>query len=184
VRSEGRCYHRADLGAKPIRLSLIVLAAFTLAACGVSFSEEFEGTELFKTAWLTEGIAGAAGEVCAKQGATWVCRPGMQLSVNVGITNGYSVPVKVACYYEDPDAVTEDDEKLAFAERAKLIGETVLPAQDGRRPDTYAPTAGNSKALETLSFVFPAPERGKYLLVCLTPAAADNGIALTFKIDG
>ena len=165
------------------------LAVLALASCGgriagVSFSEEFEGTELFKTAWLTEATTGGAGEVCAKEGATWVCRTGMQLNVNVGITNGYPVPVRVACYYEDPDAVTEDDEKLTFAERAKLIGETVLPAQDGRRPDTYAPKAGNSNALETLSFAFPAPERGKYLLVCLTPAAADNGIALTFKIDG
>jgi hypothetical protein len=170
------------LGAKPFsRYALLFLASVLLAACGVRFGEEFEGTELFKTAWLTQG----AGELCEREGATWVCGAGSRVSANVGVTNGYPVPLRVACYYEDPDALTEDEENLTFIERATLVGETVLPAREAGRPDDFAPDKRDDPSeRETLSFEFDPPEPGSYLLVCLTPAAPDNGVALAFKIRG
>jgi hypothetical protein len=172
------------LGTKHVgRYVTIAIAALVLSGCGVRFSEEFEGTELFKTMWLTEQVTGGVPEVCAREGATWVCRPGARLSVNTGITNGYPVPVRVACYYEDPDALTEDDEKLTFAERATFIGEAVLSPSEGARPDTYAPRKAKDAASETLSFAFDAPAPGSYFLACLTPAAADNGLGIAFKIE-
>jgi hypothetical protein len=172
------------LGAKRLnRCALLFLASLALAACGVRFGDEFEGTELFKTAWLTQDIDGKA-EPCAREGATWVCRANTRLSVNVGVTNGYPVPVRVACYYEDPEALTEDDEDLAFVERATMVGEVVLPAREGARPDDFAPDEEDDPAQrETLTFDFDGPEPGSYVVVCLTPAAADNGVAVALKIS-
>jgi hypothetical protein len=99
----------------------------------------------------------------------------------MGITDGYPVPVRVACYYEDPDAVTEDQERLTFEERATLIGETVLAAREGKRPDQGK---GDAEDLprETISFPFDSPPPGKYFLACLTPASPDNGLGLTFTV--
>jgi hypothetical protein len=124
------------LGAKRLnRCALLFLASLALAACGVRFGDEFEGTELFKTAWLTQDIDGKA-EPCAREGATWVCRANTRLSVNVGVTNGYPVPVRVACYYEDPEALTEDDEDLAFVERATMVGGSSCRRAKARGPTT------------------------------------------------
>lgn len=138
---------------------MALLVALLVSACGVSFSEDYDGTETFK------GIS-LAGE--RTEGST--------LTVNLTITNGYPIPVRIACYWEDPDAVTDDQEKLTFQERARKIGETVLPAQPGRRPDD------EDLPREALSFSFVAPPPGLYFLACLTPAAADNGLGMTFRI--
>ncbi len=171
-------------------LATAMLAALLMAGCGgriagVRFSEESEGTEFFKTLWLTgEGIVTPAGGAspCSNQGGgVWTCTGVTKLTVNMGITNGYPVPVRVACYYEDPDTVTDDQEKLTFHERAKLIGERVLAAREGRRPDEGKDDAKELPE-ETLSFPFDAPPPGKYFLACLTPAAADNGLGLDFTI--
>ncbi|HXH21698.1 MAG TPA: hypothetical protein VNN10_06685 [Dehalococcoidia bacterium] len=162
---------------------LLVLAPLLLGACGVRFNGSFEGTELFKSLWLTRQ-AGIEEQRCDRQGATWVCPAGSRLAVNVGITNGYPVPVRVACYYEDPDALTEDQKNLAFVERATLIGETVLAPRPGLRPDMYAPDKKDDPAKrETLTFPFQAPPAGSYFLACLTPAAADNGVGVTLRIS-
>lgn len=135
-----------------------LVALLFLSACGVAFSDDFDGTELFK------GISLSGERV-----------PGAELTVHLRINNGYPVPVRIGCYYEDPKTVTKEQEELAFNERATLIGETVLPAQEGRRPDKKYPG-------QELSFSFAAPEAGSYFLACFTPAAKDNGLGLNFKI--
>ena len=147
---------------RPLVLALpIVLASLLSHACGVTLHEKFDGTEVFKTISLSGDRT-----------------PGSQLTVHLQVTDGYPLPIHIACYYEDPNHLTDDQEKLAFAERARLIGETVLDGQPGRKPgDKHLPR-------QTLSFDFTAPPPGDYFLACLTPAAADNGLGMNFKVRG
>lgn len=164
------------------RLAVSLILVLFTSACGVTFSEDFEGTELFKTVWLTEHSGGAAPAPCDRQGITWECRAGIDLDVNIGVTNGYPVPVRIACYYEDPDSLSDDDENLTFAERATLIGEVVLAAQPGRRPDEGKDDA-EDLTRESFRFTFPArPQPGSYFVACLTPAAPDNGLGVNFRV--
>ncbi|HLF79444.1 MAG TPA: hypothetical protein VJB57_18335 [Dehalococcoidia bacterium] len=135
------------------RLLLLALLLPPLTACGVSFSETFDGTEMFKTISL-------AGERA----------PNAQLTVTVAFTQTYPVPVELACFYESGDKLSDDDYRVAFQERAKRIGEVVLPP--------YTPPLKR----EVVSFDFSVPEPGNYFLACLTPAAADNGLGLLFTI--
>jgi hypothetical protein len=59
-----------------------------------------------------------------------------------------------------------------------------LPAREGARPDDFAPDEEDDPAQrETLTFDFDGPEPGSYVVVCLTPAAADNGVAVALKIS-
>ena len=135
-------------------LSLAVLP-LTLTACGVSFHETFDGTETFKSISL-------AGDRSV----------GNELTLTVTVAQTYPVPVEIACFYEDKDHLTDDDERVAFQERARRIGETVLP------PATLPP------GRQLLTFDFSVTEPGNYFLACMTPAAADNGLGLLFTIRG
>ena len=101
---------------------------------------------------------------------------GSELTLTVSVTRVYPVPVRVACFYEDDARLTADQEKLAFAERAAKIGETVLAPAVDRDP------TDKEVLVEKLTFRFSVPEPGDYFLACLTPAAADNGLGLSFEI--
>jgi hypothetical protein len=135
-------------------LALLLLAP----ACGVSFGGGSEDTELFKDIEME-------GDLYANR----------ELVLSVEVNQAYPVPVKVACYYEDPDNLSEDEEKVAFHERAILIGERVLPASDADSPDEDVPN-------ETLRFAFSVPQPGSYFAACLTPASPENGIGVDFEL--
>ena len=135
-----------------------LVAVVLLAACGVRFRSEFEGTELLKGISLT-------GER----------RAGAELTVNLQVSRVYPVPVRVACFYEASGRLSKEQKKLAFEERGTAIGEVVLDPAAERRPDEKAPE-------ERLTFRFSAPAPGKYSLACLTPAAGENAWGMTFRI--
>ena len=141
----------------PVLLPLLLVLA---TGCGVSFSDGFDGTELFKDIDL-------AGERSV----------GSELTLTVSVAPVYAVPVRIACFYEDADELTDDEVRLAFEERATKIGEAVLPPAADRRPDE-----GDAVPTEELRFRFAVHEPGHYFLACLTPAAADNGYGLRFEI--
>jgi hypothetical protein len=98
-----------------------------------------------------------------------------ELVLALEVNQAYPVPVRVACYYEDRENLTEDEEKVAFEERATLIGERVLPASGADAPEDEVPR-------ETLQFAFSVPEPGTYFAACLTPASPENGIGLEFDL--
>jgi hypothetical protein len=141
-----------------LRNVLLLAALALLPACGVQFGSSFEGTELFKDLDL--------------QGDRFANR---ELVLSVEVNQAYSVPVRIACYYEQPDALTDDDKKVAFQERATLIGERVLPASDTGSP-------GDDVPRQTLRFPFSIPDAGSYFAACLTPASPENGIGLDFDL--
>jgi hypothetical protein len=153
----GQCYDRRGL--LPLRRApaaiLLFLSLVLLTACGIKFGGAPEETEFFKEMRLN-------GEMLANR----------EISVELEVEDPYEVPVRVACYYENPDKLTKDQKKVAFEERAQLVGERVLEP---------APSAG-SGSTRKLTFRFSVPEPGTYTLACLTPAAPDNAIARTFRI--
>ena len=137
---------------------ILLLALLLLPACGVSFITTFDGTELFKKLEL--------------QGDLYANR---ELILAVEVNQAYPVPVRVACYYEDQEHLTKEDRKVAFQERATLIGERVLDASDADSP-------GDDVPRQTLRFTFSIPEAGKYFAACLTPASPENGIGVSFEL--
>ena len=137
---------------------LIALTLLLLPACGVSFGGGSDDTELFKDLEIE-------GDLFANR----------ELVLAVEVNQAYSVPVRVACYYEDRENLTEDEEKVAFQERATLIGERTLPASDAESP-------GDDVPHETLRFAFSVPDPGTYFAACLTPASPENGIGLEFEL--
>jgi hypothetical protein len=140
-------------------LPLVLLAALGVA-CGVTLGASDEGTELFT------GL-----EIRGDRAA------GAPLTVSVEVTQGYPLPVRLACLYEDDEHLTADEKKLAFVERATLIGETVLPAATRDRPDEQ------DIPVQTISFDFQIDEAGDYVVACLTPAAPENGWSTRLRID-
>jgi hypothetical protein len=144
---------------KPFRFVLALLIAGLTSACGVSFSDDFDGTELFKGIRL-EGERAIDSE----------------LVVTVTVNQAYVMPVRVACMYEDGYRLTDDQLKMDFSERAVRVGEEVLdPAPQGTHP-------GDDVERRDLSFRFRVPEPGDYFLACFTPHAPDNGLSLSFEI--
>jgi hypothetical protein len=137
---------------------LILAAVLLLPACGVQFGAASDDTELFKDLDLV-------GDRFANR----------ELVLALEVNQAYPVPVRVACYYEDRENLTEDEEKVAFEERATLIGERVLPASGADAPEDEVPR-------ETLQFAFSVPEPGTYFAACLTPASPENGIGLEFDL--
>ncbi len=135
------------------------LAVLALTACGVSFSDAYTGTETFKGLSLS-------GER----------RVGSELTIHLQVSQVYPVPVRIACYYEDGDRLTDDQKKMAFEERATFIGDTVL------QPEALG-TPTKKAVSQPISFQFSVPEPGSYFLACLTPAAVENGWGLEFKIS-
>lgn len=139
---------------------LLAVAIFAplLAGCGVEFRYTFEGTELFN------GMS-IAGER----------RVGQELVVSVEVNHVYPIPVRVACYLSNEKKLTRDEKNIAFEERARLLGQTVLPPFVDRRP-------GVESTGEVLSYRFTVEEPGEYLVACLTPGAAENGWSLGLRI--
>jgi len=129
-----------------------------LPACGVRFGSSFDGTELFKDLEIEGGL--------------FANRP---LILALEVNQAYSVPVRVACYYEEPDDLSEDYKRVAFQERATLIGARDLPA-------SAAPSPSDDVTRMTLHFPFSIPEPGSYFVACLTPASPENGIGLDFDL--
>jgi hypothetical protein len=140
------------------RLPFLALLFVALPACGVSFRSSFKGTEVFKSISISgDRIAGS------------------ELTLTVEVAQPYPVPIKVSCYYEDADSLTDDQKIVAFQERAPLIGETVLPANVGSDPQ-------NKVEKQTLSFKFKPEQAGQYFAACVTPGAPDNGYGMSFTV--
>lgn len=157
---DGGCYHAAGLLPKPKAAAVLsLLLLLCLPACGVKFSEDFDGTELFKSIVL-EGDRS----------------PGAQLTLRLGVAQGYPVPVRFMCIYEDEDRLTEDQNRVSFFERAVVVAEEIVPPAEARTP------ADEGIPRREYVFSFRAPGEGSYFLACFTPAAEDNGISLTFRV--
>jgi hypothetical protein len=143
----------------PFSIILSLLLGGLLAGCGVSFSDDFDGTELFKAIRLD-------GERAVEA----------ELVVTVTVSQGYVVPVRIACMYEDGFRLTDDQLKMDFSERAIVVGDEVLdPAPKGTHPD-------DEREEQDVSFRFRVREPGDYFLACFTPHAPDNGLSLSFEI--
>ena len=153
-------YHRLGLAhtRRPLCLLPALAAALSLTACGVSFRDSFDGGEVFKGMSLIGDR-----------------RPGVEMTLDVSVSQVYPVPLRVVCYYEDSDRLTEDQKQMAFEERSTVIGETTLEPAPDRRPDEEAP-------VQALIYRFSIPKPGRYFLACLTPAAAENGWGMSVTI--
>ena len=104
---------------------------------------------------------------------------GGEVTVTMTINQAYPVPVHIACYVENQNLVTEDEEDVVFHERATLVGEefldTALSAGRPLNPDDEV-----EKKIFTYRFTPETP--GSYFVACITPAAPDNGIGRSFTI--
>ena len=139
---------------------LAPLTLLGLTACGVAFSSTFEGTEMFK------GISLSGDRT-----------PGAKLTVTLTLAPVYPVPIEVACFYEDDDTLTKDQQKLAFHDRAVPAGGVTVEAA---APDVKP---GDDVERIEVSFSFTAPLLpGDYFIACLTPAAPENGLGVSFDI--
>ena len=146
------------LPASLLRGLVLLTGLVLLPACGIDFTESDRGKDVFKTMTLS--------------GDRFVNR---ELVVSLDVTVAYPVPVKVACYYENRAVLSADQRRVPFAERAELIGERVFDPVDAEHPSTGAPH-------QTVRFAFSVPNPGVYYLGCLTPAAPENRINLTFEV--
>lgn len=156
-------YDRCDLH-PPVfapRLLSVLFIVFLSPFCGVSFRNTFNGTETFK------GIALSGERVV-----------GAPLTLSLEVQQTYPVPLQITCYYEDADKLTDDQKKVAFQERARVLGQTVLPAAPEHNPQDKIDKAQR----QTLTFPFKVDEAGSYFAACITPAAAENGYGISFKI--
>jgi hypothetical protein len=167
-----------DLGAfRALLLAFpLIVASVYSHACGVAIRDSFEGTEVFKGISLS-GAASAGDAGCVRGSSAWRCSGVSQLTVHLTVTNGYPVPVQVACYLEDSNLDTELQDKIAFHERAPMVAETTLQPKPGLKPgDKHLPK-------EPLDMTFTAPPPGDYFIACLTPAAPENGLGLNFSVS-
>jgi hypothetical protein len=165
------------LGAlRPFFLALpIVVAALLSHACGVSIRDTYEG-EFFKGMTVSGGPVDGSPP-CRREGSLWLCPTVSQLSLHLTITNAYPIPVKVACFMEDPDTVSKDMEDVPFHERAAQVAATVLEPEPGLKP------ADKDLPKTKLDLDFDAPQPGKYFLACITPASPENGLSLDLRIE-
>jgi len=171
-RHANACYDPAGLSATAPLPSLVLAVFFLFGGlrCGVAFHDKFDGTELFKRISVCD-----EANRCTT-GSTRQYAAGALLKVDLVYTQGYPVPVEVACYYNDESHLTDDQKNVVFQERAALAAKTVLPPATEGRPD--------QKHLPQQHFTFDltiaAP--GDYFLACITPASADNGLGAGLKI--
>jgi hypothetical protein len=156
-------YDRGDLH-PPVfapRLLSMLFIVFLSPVCGVAFTSHYNGTETFKS------IAISGDKVV-----------GSPLTLTLEVTQTYPVPLQITCYYEDGSKLTDDQKKVAFQERAKILGQTLLPAAPQHNPQDKIDKADRQK----LEFPFKVDEAGSYFAACITPAAAENGYGIAFKI--
>jgi len=143
------------------RLFSILFVVFLSPVCGVAFRSTFTGTETFKSIALSgDRVTGAP------------------LTLTLEVQQTYPVPLAITCYYEDSDKLTDDEKKVAFQERAHVLGRALLPAAPERNPQDKL----EKSQRQTLTFDFKVDEAGSYFAACLTPAAAENGFGMPFKI--
>ena len=140
------------------RLLPLAVLALLLSGCGVAFFANFNGTESLKELKLD-------GDFIA----------GHPLSISIEVNDAYPVPVRIACYYEEPDAVSDDQRRILFEERATLIGETVLPASPDTKPK-------DKVGKQTLTYNFTIDHAGSFFAACITPASPENGIGESFTV--
>ena len=136
-----------------------------LPACGIVFSSDFEGTEVFRELVL-DGDALVDGKFAVDS----------PIAVTLTAKRAYPVPVAVSCRYEDVD-ITDDQRRLAFNERALSVFDTVLDANPGQQP-------GDDESVEdqVFRFEFAVTEPGDYFIACFTVAAPENGIGRGFTV--
>ena len=143
------------------RLLSVLFVVFLSPFCGVAFRDTFTGTETFKGISLSgERVVGAP------------------LTLSLVVQQTYPVPLTITCYYEDSDKLTDDEKKVAFQERAHVLGRALLPAAPERNPQDKL----EKSQRQTLTFDFKVDEAGSYFAACITPAAAENGYGIAFKI--
>jgi hypothetical protein len=133
--------------------------AVTLSACGIAFSSDFTGTEVFRGLHLDSDF-----------------RAGSPIAVELTVSVNYPVPLAISCRYEDTH-ITDDQRAVAFNERTTSVFETVLPAQPGEEPSQHNP--GETR---TFNFQFSVPKPGDYFVACFTVASPENGIGQGFTI--
>jgi hypothetical protein len=138
-----------------------MLATLLLPACGIVFSAEFEGTEVFRDLELE-------GDFVA----------GSPISATVTLRQPYPVPLAVSCRFEDRD-ISHEQRRVAFAERALAVYETVLePDADHHLGDEDREPVDMEHRFE-----FTVAEPGNYFIACFTFAAPENGIGERFTIE-
>jgi hypothetical protein len=125
----------------------------------VSFGSEFKGTETFKSLSVSD-----------------TRKAGTEITITVEVAQPYPVPVTIACYYENSDTLTDDEKMVAFHERAKKMGETILPANTGSNPQDKVDK-------QKLTFTFTPADAGSYFVACITPGAPDNGYGKAFTVS-
>jgi hypothetical protein len=153
---------RGGLGRPLTATRLAILLAFLVAlpACGVDFNGEPSGTELLRSVRIDgDRVAGS------------------ELTLTLGVTQAYPVPIRVGCYYEPKRPETTELKRFSIDERGTRVGETTLDASTVR-------AAGEKAPLEKLTFSFKAPAQGAYKLTCLTPSASTNKVEAYFTIAG
>ena len=136
----------------------VLAGLLLLPACGIGLGRDKTTTEMFR------GIS-ISGDLFVNR----------ELTLEVSLKHGYPVPVRVACFYENRAALTADQRRVPFHERATLVGERILQAPDAGGPAADLPA-------QTLRFSFSVPAAGRYFAGCLTPAAPDNGVSLSFEV--
>jgi hypothetical protein len=147
-------------------LAVLLLLLLALPACGVAFSANFDGTEVFRKFALDSPDV-VNGEF----------PPGSPIEVSLTVNQGYPVPVAVSCRYENVD-ITDDERKVAFNERTTSVFETVLPANlDGHEPGDVDDVPD-----QEFNFEFSVDEPGDYFIACFTVASPENGIGRGFTI--
>ncbi len=136
-----------------------------LPACGIAFSSDFDGTEVFRDFSLDSPDL-VDGDFPA----------GSPIEVSLTVNQAYPVPVAISCRYEDVD-ITDDQRKVAFNERATSVFETVLPANPGHEPgdDEDVPD-------QDFDFEFTVSQPGDYFIACFTVAAPENGTGRGFTV--
>ena len=151
---------------RPFSLPIAALVVFLLSlpACGIEFVASEEGTELIDKVEV-------AGEFVE----------GGEVTVSVTVNHAYPVPVHIACYVENQSLVTEEQEDVAFHERATLVGEvfldTALGPNGALHPD-------DDVEQQVFRYPFRVERPGTYFVACITPSAPDNGIGRTFTVRG
>src|SRR5690606_38353049 len=146
--------HRNALHPRRRRLLALVLLCLALPACGVAFSFEFDGTEVFRDLELEGDM-----------------QPGTPIAVTLTVRQPYPVPLAISCRYENTD-LTDDQRKVIFAERAIPVYDTVLPPAPESR---LGEDAEDPPDIEH-RFEFAVEEPGEYFIACFTVAAPEHGI--------